>query len=61
MDSVPAMATSNVPFDVVDALAEVACKGGDGIQWLVRGRSMQMTLPFHEFCACMQSQWFEED
>ena len=61
VDSVPAMATSNVSFDFVDALAEVAAKGGEGIQMAVRGISMQMTLPFDEVCACMQSVWFPED
>ena len=59
--SVPAMATSNVSFEKVDQLAEVAGKGGEGIQLLVRGKSMQMTLPFDEFCASLSSTWFEED
>ena len=61
MGSVQAMATSNVSFDVMDQLSDIAAKGGEGIQSLVRGKSMQQTLTFDEFCASLSAQWFEED
>ena len=61
VDSVPPMATSNVSFDFVDGLAEVAGNGGEGIQSLGGGSSMPSTMSLEAMVASLDATWFPED
>ena len=45
----------------MDNLAEVAVKGGERIQSVVRGKSVSGTLSFQEWVTILEDYWMDED
>ena len=60
IESVPAMAVSNVPLAKVSAFAQSAAQGVSRVQSALPS-AMQFKLSYDEFCGIMNKFWFPED